>query len=390
MRVKDLRKKTNSRIDTSYLRLLNIQGYGSDNLYPQTLRNIVAASPTGSECMERFASFVEGNGLRDGNFSATVINRKGDTVDDIHQAISKDIAMYNGFSLHVNYNIVGEIVELQYIPFENCRLLEEDENGYVSKIAIHPDWAGQKTRAGKIIKVDPKNIDYIDVFNPQKEVVLAQIEACGGIEYYKGQVIWVSMAGKNIYPTGKSDPVVTEMSTDEGLSNVKYRNVRNNFLPSGIMVTRKSQSVSYDHEGRAVEDTGFSDMLREIQGDINTNKMLEVEVDCEEEVPQFVQFPTNNLDKEFTATDASVVERIYSAFGQEPWYCIRIGKVGFSGDILRDAFDYYNSIVSKQQRFIERTFKKIFASWYTNVNPSGDYSIEPLTYVGNARISDNA
>lgn len=38
---------------------------------------------------------------------------------------------------------------------------------------------------------------------------------------------------------------------------------------------------------------------------------------------------STNYDKEFTVTDASVVERIYSAYGQEPWYCIRVGKVGF-------------------------------------------------------------
>lgn len=62
---------------------------------------------------------------------------------------------------------------------------------------------------------------------------------------------------------------------------------------------------------------------------------------------------SQNYDKEFTViTDASVVERIYSAYGQI-WHCIRIGKVRTS-DILEDAFEYYNSIVSnKQQRLIE-------------------------------------
>lgn len=35
---------------------------------------------------------------------------------------------------------------------------------------------------------------------------------------------------ENTYPVGKGDRVATEMSTDEGLSNVKYRNVRNNFF----------------------------------------------------------------------------------------------------------------------------------------------------------------
>ena len=50
MRVKDLKKKSNKRIDTGYLQMLGIQAYGDDNLYPQTLRNIIAASSTGSEC----------------------------------------------------------------------------------------------------------------------------------------------------------------------------------------------------------------------------------------------------------------------------------------------------------------------------------------------------
>ena len=44
MRVRDLKKKSSNRIDTSYLQNLGIQAYGQDNLYPQTLKNIIAAS----------------------------------------------------------------------------------------------------------------------------------------------------------------------------------------------------------------------------------------------------------------------------------------------------------------------------------------------------------
>ena len=41
MRVRDLKKKSSNRIDTSYLQNLGIQAYGQDNLYPQTLKNII-------------------------------------------------------------------------------------------------------------------------------------------------------------------------------------------------------------------------------------------------------------------------------------------------------------------------------------------------------------
>lgn len=390
MRVKDLKKKSSNRVDVSYLRQFGIQGFGDDNLYPQTLRNIIAASSTGSECAERYANFIEGNGFKDIRFSEYVVNRKGDTVDDIHALVCPDVGYFDGMSLHINYNIFGEICELNYVPFENCRLLEEDSNGYVAKIAVHPDWSGKKTRAGKPLQVKKENIDFIDVFNPRKEVVLSQIEAAGGIEYYKGQILWLSGGGKNVYPRSRADRVVTEMSTDEGLANVKFRNVRCNFLSAGIVITKKGQSIAGEDSSGLNDNDGFSDMLGKLQGDTNSLKMLEVEISSDEEKPEFVDLSSKNYDKEFSVTDASVVERIYSAYGQEPWYCIRIGKVGFSGNILEDAFEYYNSIVSKQQRMIERAFQKIFDGWYEVANPSNDYSVEPLKYVRNAAVSNNS
>lgn len=394
MKVSDLKKKSTHRLYTGYISTLGIQSYGEDNLYPQILNNIISASSTGSECVERYADFIEGNGFRDVSFSEYTVNRRGDTADDIHALVCKDVAKYDGFALHVNYNIFGDIVEVQHIPFENCRLQEEDENGYVGKIAIHPDWTGRKIRDGKTIKIDRKHTDYIDVFNPHKKVVYEQIRAAGGIENYKGQVLWISGAGNLVYPVPRADRVATEMSTDEGLSNVKYRNVRCNFMPSGMIVTKKGSSVNFDEEGKPIpdyenEDMGFSDTIKQLQGDTNAGKLLEVTLNSDEDKPEFVDLSSKNYDKEFTVTDSSVVERIYSAFGQEPWYCIRVGKLGFSGDILEDAFEYYNSIVSRQQRLIERSFQKIFEHWFEKPNLSGDYSVQPLKYVRNAAVSNN-
>lgn len=47
---------------------------------------------------------------------------------------------------------------------------------------------------------------------------------------------------ENTYPVGKGDRVATEMSTDEGLSNVKYRNVRNNFFPGAMVFTKRDRT----------------------------------------------------------------------------------------------------------------------------------------------------
>ena len=91
----------------------------------------------------------------------------------------------------------------------------------------------------------------------------------------------------------------------------------------------------------------------------------------------------SNYDAKFNCTESSTTERIYSAFGQEPWYNVRIGRTGWSGNVLSEAYEYYNSYVSKVRRSISRNLKKIFDRWYEKANVSDDYEIEPLIYVSN-------
>lgn len=379
-------KKPEPRVDTSYQSKLKLSTYGSDNLYPQNVAAIVAASGTGTGCLNRYAKFIEGNGFKEVGFSETVVNRAGDTADGIHHLMSKDIAANWGFAVHVNYNLAAQIVELQHVPFENCRLEEEDENGHVAHILVHPDWKGKKTRGGKTMKVDEQSVDRIAVFNPKKEVVFSQIMRAGGIEFYKGQILWVSMAGANTYPLAIYDSVITELSTDEGLSNIKNRNTRNNFLPACMLIVKKG-APQIDKEGNEVYVKMIeADDLKKFQGDTNGNKIMLVELEDNEEEPKVVKFPTANYDKDFTVTEESTVERIYAAFNQEVFYAIRIGKLGFSGQVFQDAYEYYAGQVTQEQRAIERAFDKIFRHWHEPVCTT-DFSIQPIKYIsadGNA------
>lgn len=380
-------KRSQKRFNTSYLSTLNIQSYGKDNLYPQRLYDLIQNSPTGGTCCDRFQTFIEGNGLNNTNFSEYVCNRAGETVDDVFRLIAQDMALFHGFALHVNYNMACEIVELQHIPFQNCRLEEEEENGQVTYVNIHPDWTGHKTRKGNKILVDKSNISKVYMFNPIREVVLSQIDKSGGIEKYKGQVLWFSMDGKYQYPKPIYDKVVTNLSTDEGLDNVKYRNTRNNFLLAGMFIHKKGQSLGIDEDGKEIEqtnyDTELATKLDVFQGDVNCCSIMDITVNSDEDEPKFVAFEGGNFDSKFTCTENSVTERIYSAFGQEPWYCIRIGKLGFSGTVLSEAYEYYNSYVSRERRVISRALKKIFDHWYESANPSDDYEVQPLVYINN-------
>lgn len=370
-------KKPESRIDVRYLSSLGIKTYGDDNLYPQQLRDIVLSSPTGRTCAERRATYIEGNGLTSQILADARCNSQGDLIDDVHSLCSNDIAVHDGFAIHVNYNILGEIVSMEHIPFENCRLEEEDEEGVVGHIIIHPDWRGKKTRSGKAVKVSVDTIDIVPVFNPRAEVVQAQIFTAGGIEFYKGQILYVSRGGRPNYPTPIYDAVLTDMSTDEGLSNVSHRNVRNNFLAAGILITKRSQSSDDD-------SNELASTLDQFQGDTNLGKILYAQVESDEDKPEFIPFKTQNFDKEFTATSSSVISNIYAAFNQEMFCRLRTGSIGFTGELANDVKHEYCEQVSKQQRMLSRAYKVILDHWTADdklpYTKPDDIKIEPLVY----------
>ena len=373
-------KKAPQRIDVSYLATLGIKAYGRNNLYPQQAKAILDSSSTGAQCADRYARFIEGQGIANAVIYELEVNHYGETTDDILTAVAQDLANYGGFALHVNYDLNCKICELQNVPFESCRLQEDDDSGYIAHIVTHPDWMGRTTRNGKILRVSKDTITSYDRFNPDPTIVSAQINACGGIDHYKGQILWVSTAGRDRYPLPKYDRVLTDLSTDEGLSNIKFRNARCNFLSSAFVISKTSQAMNEDEAARqAVEARGFAEDLAQFQGDETSNVLISLTVANDEEKPEIVEFPVKNFDKDFEVTDKSVVERIYSAFEQEPFLCIRSGKLGFSGTTIHDCYSYYSSLVSKEQRLIERAFSKIFDNWFEPL-ANYDCSIEPLTY----------
>lgn len=373
-------KKAPQRIDVGYLSTLGIKAYGRGNLYPQEAKAILDASSTGAQCADRYARFIEGEGIANAAIYGLEVNRYGETTDDIVTAVAQDLANYGGFALHVNYDLACRIVELQHVPFESCRLQEDDDSGYIGHIVTHPDWTARTTRGGKILKVSKDTIVTYDRFNPDPAIVRAQIAASGGIEYYKGQVMWVSTAGRDRYPLPKYDRVLTDLSTDEGLSNIKFRNARCNFLASAFVITKRSQTLNeVDERQRAVEAQGFAEELAQFQGDETGNVLISLTVDNDEDKPEILSFPTKNFDKDFEVTDSSVVERIYSAFEQEPFLCIRSGKLGFSGTTIHDCYAYYSSLVNKEQRIISRALERVFDNWHEPL-ASTDCEIKPLTY----------
>lgn len=373
------------RIPVSDVTNLDIQSYGKGNNYPQMILQLLGASSNAKSCVARYAKFIRGAGFKDSIFYKSIVNTKGQTCDTLLRLCSDDLAKFGGFALHVNYNLLCEISSVEHIPFEDCRLGIDDDSGYVPEIAIHPDWICSKGKK-KIKKPSKNTIAYTNVFNPDPDVVLSQIIAAGGVDAYKGQTLYVSKDGFMVYPAAIYDSAITDISTDEGLANVRYRNVRNNFLPMGMYVYRKGQKVMIeDKDGNMVEgeeyQNGFdAEKFKAFQGDSETCKIIGVGLDEGDEKPEFVEFPTKNYDKDFTVTKDAVAEEIHAAFNQEVFYRIRSGALGFSNDIINDAFNFYNAMTIDERILMEQSFRSVFSHFAYPVNTTNDYSLIPLSY----------
>lgn len=368
--------KSQERFVQTYDSTLDIKRYDSDNLYPNNIMLKVGDSATASGCLSRYIDFMEGNGITSKALSAFVANRDGQTLDDIHALVCGDEARFSGFALLVQYDILCHPCGVYCIPFEQCRLEECDADGNVAHVVVHPDWSGKTTRDGDRMTVDTKNVLRIDVFNPDPAIVAEQMRKAGGITNYLGQVYYHSDAGYMTYPKPIYDSAITDISTDTGISNVMNRNVRSNFYPAGVVTYFDNSEDEYDELG---------EKLQGLQGDLNAGKILAVSIKNQEEKPEFTSFAGHNYDKDFTVTSSSATERIYSAFGQEGWYCLRIGKIGFSGDLVRDVELEYSKRVKKYQRKISRAYYAILSRFADGVLPEmptmENLSIEPYASI---------
>ena len=378
MKVKAL--KHDIRFSVSNARNLGIQIWGENNDYPQSVKEIVNASATGKPCVNTYGKFIGGKGFADISVAEMVINRFGQTNDYLLSLIKDDYSHFGAFAIHVNYDLNGKITEKQHIPVETCRFEQLDENFQFNRIALHQDWGQRFTNLKRFRKED---IVFINLFN--HDTVLQEIELCGGIENYKGQIFFFSNQGDKTYPLPIFDNVITDMNTEEGISNVSNRNARNSFMPSCVFIDKRNTQNSIDNDDISKEykeekqQNELTDSLKQFQGDSNVGKMLYIKVESDEEKPEIAPLNTQSYDKEFTVTRDSCRNDIGGAFGQPPILRAEDVKTGFSSDVMKNAYDYYNSITSTERLIIERAFQKL-DKYSVNANPQQNYEIKPLSY----------
>lgn len=337
-----------------------ILNYDSDNAYPQRMMMLVSQSGTAKKCIDLNAKYVNGEGFVDSFFYKSQVDDNGTKADTFLRKLINDYVTFGDFAVHFTYNLFGQVVQVKHIPFEYCRIgIEENDN----KIAVFDDWAKQYCK-----RIDTTKIKYYTRYNPDPEIILAEIEAAGGIENYTGQVMY-----PETYPVAPYDAIIEDIDTESQLKVFNNNNVRTGFMLNGMFVHKGK----FEDESQRAE---FKEKLKRHQGADRAGKIMLVEVEADEQIPELKFFENKMDDKIVTAIRDAVKTDIIGGFGMPPILLgIKTGQgMTFSTGELNDAKVFYNDITRFERLYIEERVQAMFSNYFRPINPTNNYSIIPI------------
>ena len=355
-----------SRITVTRNRTTGVMNYDEDNLYPQRILRLVRRSGTATRCVNNYVKYLCGLGFEDEEANNFYINGDGLTPKKLLRMVAFDTAVFNGRSTHMDYTGLAEVSNVHYIPFEYCRLGLKDASDYYNKILFSDDWE-------KLVKQRKKKPVPVDVFNPDHDTIMSQIETAKGIDKYKGQILYESNIPNN-YPLAKCDPIITLLHTDSLMQVFKFRNADNGFNPS--VIARYRGKIEAEEERQAL-----SAKLQRFIGPDNTNNAIIIEHEGEEDADlSFERFEMMATDDIYRYTEDTAREEIMRIWNT-PRILLGIEEAGKLGGRMEfvEKERQFDKTLHDERDEISEMFRAIFSNWHDPKRRNYNWNIKPLT-----------
>jgi hypothetical protein len=339
------------------------------NDFPQQLINAVYNSSTASACLEVWEEFVGGDGFLDGNLDNVMVNKE-DTLKDLHEKCTSDFVSFWGFAIHVTYNVDGEPVDFNHVPFEQTRL-GIIKGSTVTDLKYNPYY-------GIPLDYDIRYTKTYYPYNPDPEHVIremanhAELLANGKINYpYSGQMFWYSIEKplSRVYPVPSFYSVFNYMIVENKIGQFHERNIDNNFMQSVIInvfgdpdAPANLQDANSDNyqTNREVFDEQMDERFSgsKVAGGVLVNWIKD-----KEEMTTIMPFPTNLHDKSFIELDTLCTENITRGFKVPPLLANikTAGKLGDSTELL-NSIKVMQGRANKFQTILSRIYSRLIAS----------------------------
>lgn len=372
-------KYTEPRLSIPKRSYRGVVPYDIDNNYPLRVRDIVQNSGMGKTCVGKYRKFIFGEGFSDPNFANTIINKARLTPNKLLNKLSENFAYHGGFAIHVNWNPLFQISEINFQPFLHVRKTSEDNEEYPNMYAVCKWWHLRNIKAGDIV--------YIDRFCEDPEIIQEQVDKAGGWDKYNGQIFYYSTEGDE-YPLSIFDAVLEDMQTDSQTKIFKFRNVTSNFMASHVIITDKTESGEAEtdvptHEN-IQKESSIVQQLQEFQGAEDAMKVIVIEKDTPEQSFDIKKLDIQNVDNLFQWTENSTRDNIRQAF-MIPSILLQTtpGKLGASTEFI-DATNYYNLITNDERLKISEAMELLHSYFSSYVEGQCKYDIVPKSGIENS------
>lgn len=373
--------------------------YGQDNLYPQRIFEAISKSPTGGGCTKRFREFVFGLGVIEGG--ETVVNREGETMNDLLNECVRNYSLYAGFAIHFNFNIFGQVIEMTAVDLRFPRKMKN------LKQAVFSDWLFDNSF------FSAQNDITVDLYNPNKFFELIN-DSKDGFKKYKGQLFYFS-ADHQIYPTAQIDSASVSASYEMEAQVYPYANIKNGFsgntiikFPGMNLGEETQEELGSDHLIAGVDqvpidglrnlglnghelETAVTKIQRQLEqmhgaGNAGSTLVIEVPVGVTGEFKDFKMVenltPTN-VDALFLNQNKKAENDILKVWTM-PKILLGISDSGmFNEASFNDAFNYKNADTEGDRRIIERAFNTFLPRTVFDIN---SIEIEPLRMKGEKEV----
>lgn len=337
--------------------------FDSDD-FPLSWSRAIADSPSATSCLNTVQSFLEGQKLNNKDLEKLIVNSKGHTFWEFHGETSESFAEFEGFYWLLKYNALAQITEMEVLPFENCRLGEPDDSGYIAKIYYNP-FFGTKYYAG----ANKKLTKCYDVFNPKvvKEQMIKQNTE------FKGQVLFygTESAISRYYPVPKAYSAIKWTKNEAGIADYYEDKIDNGFLNDYMLVMKGNPSdpssnpdyANVNGEGKpATVAQEFDDVMsRNFMGRGKHANVMVQWVNTSDEKPEVVTIPSSANGDLFLNLDNQSTKKITVAW-QVPAILANINEgvtLGGDGNMVRVAVKLMQQRVVKKQKRLTDNYEKV-------------------------------
>lgn len=372
---------------TPWNRSADVYANDTDNSYPERMDRLINNSVTAKSAAAIMVQYLLGRGYGEANDNLIVNREKNLKLIDFADDVADDLVKQRGVFIHINWNALYQIADFSVIPYEWCRIGRKDSNDYSGKIAVCKEWLHPKR----------SDIQLIDVFNPRKSVIDAQVEKAGGWEHYKGQVLFINMDSKLIYPLSRIESVANDCDSEAQAAVYKNRLLRKGFYGNTLVVTRPLVGDGLEPGSHALleaesERERFQQAIKDSLGAENTGGVLCLEMDFAgeklEDAILIKQIESKIDDELFSYTETSVRENILVAFNNLPAGLVKTNEsalFGNSGEAIREMKRTYWENTTKERALLTGIINRLLSR-------SADFAaikVEPLKLIEDA-APDNA